>query len=158
MPEDLLLEVETTPAVAASLENIEDLERIAMRELDRAVQGMKGSVQVFENAWRHIVLDVAKGQTSQVQAARARLLTAFEKRLSLLRQTHALATRFRKLERSDVPDPAVLLPEIAGMERLKATVFDRWRGPEDLEDLAARDYPLTTAELEQVGPRCRPPQ
>ena len=55
------------------------------------------------------------------------------------------------------PDPDVLLPEIAGLERLKATVFDRWQTAEDLEDLAARDYPLTTADLDAIGPHRRPP-
>ena len=43
------------------------------------------------------------------------------------------------------------------MERLKARVFDRWQTAEDLEDLAARDYPLTTADLDQIGPHRRPP-
>ena len=43
------------------------------------------------------------------------------------------------------------------MERLKAEVFDRWQTADDLEDLAARDYPLTTEELDRIGPSRRPP-
>ena len=54
-------------------------------------------------------------------------------------------------------DPDFLLPEIDGMERLKTRVFDRWQSADDLEDLAARDYPLTTADLDQIGPQRRTP-
>jgi hypothetical protein len=122
-----------------------------------AVAGMKGSARAFENAWRRIVLGVAGGQTAEIQAARPRLLNALEKRLGLLKQVQALAAWLAKLGRADVPNPDSLLPEIAGMERLKANVFDRWQSAEDLEDLAARDYPLTTADLDQVGPQHRPP-
>ncbi|MCI0380525.1 MAG: hypothetical protein L0215_23305 [Gemmataceae bacterium] len=43
------------------------------------------------------------------------------------------------------------------MERLKARVFDLWQTAEDLEDLAARDYPLSTADLDKIGPQHRPP-
>jgi hypothetical protein len=160
MPEDWLLELETAPPVAGSLESIEDLVREAMQhaaQVRLAMEGMKGSARTFENIWRRIVLDVAKGQTTQMQGVQTRLLRALDKRLSLLKHTHALATWLRKLGRADVPDPDVLLPEIAGMERLKASVFDTWRTPDDLEDLAARDYPLTTAELDQIGPQRPPP-
>jgi hypothetical protein len=157
MPEDLLLELEAVPPVAGSLENAEDLVRVVAREVGSAVEGMKGSARAFENAWRRIVMDVARGQTAEIQAARPRLLSAFEKRLGLLRQTHALATWLSKRGRVDGPGPDALLPEIAGMERLKASVFDRWQTADDLEGLAARDYPLTTADLDQIGPQRRPP-
>jgi hypothetical protein len=157
MPEDLLLELETAAPVAGSLENIEDLARVMAREVGWAVEGMKGSAQRFEDTWRHLVLEVAKGQTTEMHAARPRFLSAFEKRLDLLKQAHALATWLRKLGRVDVPDPDVLLPEIVRMERLRASVLDRWQTAEDLEDLAARDYPLTTADLDQIGPHRRPP-
>jgi hypothetical protein len=86
-----------------------------------------------------------------------RLLRSFEERLRLLRQTHALAQWLSGSGRPDVPNFDILLPEIAGLERLKAGVFDRWQTAEDLEDLAARDYPLTTADLDRIGPRHRPP-
>jgi hypothetical protein len=160
MPEDLLLELEPAAPVAGSFESIEDLEREALRYADQvglAVEGMKGSAVTFENIWRRIIIEVAKGQTTKIHAARQRLLSAFEKRLSLLKHTQALARWLRELGRVDVPDPEVLLPEIAGMERLKANVFDRWQTADDLEELAARDYPLTTADLDQIGPQRRPP-
>lgn len=118
---------------------------------------MKGSVPQLENAWRQIVLNVAKGLTAEMHAARARLLAAFDKRLTLMKETYALATWLRNLGSTCVPDPDVLLPEIARTERLKAHVFDRWQTPQDLEDLAARDYPLTTAQLDQIGPTHKPP-
>lgn len=160
MPEDLLQELETAPPVAGSLESIEDLVGEALRhaaEVGLAVEGMKGSARLFENIWRRIVMHVAKGQTTQMQAARLRLLSAFEKRLRLLKHTHTLATWLRKLGREDVPDPDILLPEIAGLERLQASVFGPWQTADDLEDLAARDYPLTTADLDRIGPQRQPP-
>jgi hypothetical protein len=157
MPDDLLLELDTAAPVADRLENIEDLVRVVVREVGWAVEGMKGSQATFESIWRRIIADVANGRTAEMHAARLRLFTAFEKRLDLLNQTHTVATWLRKLGRAEVPDPDVLLPEIRGMERLKAEVFDRWQTAEDLEDLAARDYPLTTADLDQIGPQQRPP-
>lgn len=156
MPEDLLLELETAAPIAGSVESIENLEREAMRhaaQVGLAVEGMKGLALKFESLWRRLIVDVAKGQTTEIQAARPRLLGAFEKRLSLLKHTYALAQWLRTLGRTDVPDPDLLLPEIGGMERLKVSVFDRWQTAEDLEDLAARDYPLTTADLDQLGRR-----
>jgi hypothetical protein len=158
MPDDLLLELEPTPAVADSLENVEDLVRVMVRSVSLAVEDMKGAASAWDDAWRNIIVrDVAQGKTAEIHAAHVRLRKAFEKRLSLLKHTHALAEWLRELGRADVPDPDVLLPEIAGMERLKASVFDRWQTAEDLEDLAARDYPLTTPDLDQIGPRHRPP-
>ena len=157
MPEDLLDELEPAAPVIVSLDNIGDLVRVVARDVGCAVAGMKGSALAFENAWRRIVLGVAGGQTAEIQAARPRLLNALEKRLGLLKQVQALAAWLAELGRADVPNPDSLLPEIAGMERLKANVFDRWQSAEDLEDLAARDYPLTTADLDQRGPHRRPP-
>src|SRR5260370_26091963 len=157
MSEDLLSELETAPSVAGSLDNVEDLVRVVVPEAGWALQRMKGYAPTFENAWRRIVVDVARGQTAQIQAVPVRLLNAFEKRLGLLRATHALAVGLANLGRSPCPDAEVLLPEIAGMTRLKANVFDRWQTAADLEDLAARDYPLTTSELDRLGPHQPPP-
>jgi hypothetical protein len=157
MSEDLLLELETAAPVAGSLEDIEKLVQVIVRQLGQAVEGMKGSAQTFANAWGRIIIDVARGQTTTIQAARPQLLNAFEKRLRLLKDTHALATGFTKLGRADVPDPNILLPEIAGMEQLKVRVLDHWQTADDLEDLAARDYPLTTEDLDRIGPQLRPP-
>jgi hypothetical protein len=157
MPEDLLLELETSTPVVGTLQNIEDLVRVVGREVRLAVEGMQGSAFTFENTWRRIVMDVARGQTTEIQALRPRLLSAFERRLSLLKTTHALAAWLHQLGRADFPGPDVLLPEIVGMERLKDRVFDVWESAENLEDLAARDYPLTTADLDQIGPYRRPP-
>ena len=151
MSEDLLLELETAAPVAGSLENIEDLLRVVVRGVGWAVEGMKGSAFAFENAWRRIVLDVARGQTAEIQAARPRFLSAFEKRFGRLKRTYAVASWLHKPGGAGVQDPDALLSEIAGMERLKAGVFDRWQTADDLEDLAARDYPLTTADLDRAG-------
>jgi hypothetical protein len=157
MSEDLLLELETAAPVVGSLENIGDLIRVLTRDVRFVMEGLKGSALTFQNAWGRLIVDVAKGQTAEIQAARPRLLTAFEKRLDLLKTTYELAAWLHKLGWTDVPDPDALLPEIKGMERLKAHVFDQWQSADDLEDLAARDYPLTTADLDRIGPQRRPP-
>ena len=60
-------------------------------------------------------------------------------------------------------DPAAVLRVVrrACLPRDQVSAADRpWvieRSGEDLEDLAARDYPLTTADLDQIGPQRRPP-
>ncbi len=163
MPEGLLLEeLENAAPVAESLEKIEeqvlDMLRGVAGKMGRVAERMNGTALRFENAWRQTVTNVARGQTAEMQAARPRLLSAFEKWLGLLRQAHALLTRYHKRGWTELPNPDVLLPEIAGMERLKARVFDPWQSAEDLEDLAARDYPLTTADLDRIGPQRRPPE
>jgi hypothetical protein len=160
MPEDLLQELETADSVAGSLESIEELVREAMghaAQVTSAVAGMRGSALTFQKIWRRIVIEVANGQTSEMQAARPRLLSALEKRLGLLRDTYALAEWLRMLGREDMQAAAVLRPEIDALSQLKASVFDRWHSAEDLEELAARDYPLTSADLDRIGPRHRPP-
>ena|SRR5438046_2545859 len=160
MPKDLLQELEAAAPLAGSLESVEDLVREAMThaaQVGLAVEGLRGSAGAFESIWQRIIIHVGKGQAAEINAGRPRLLSVFEKRLLLLRQIHALATWLRKLGSAEVPDPDVLLQEIDGMERLIIRVFDRWQTAEDLEDLAARDYPLTTADLDRIGPQHRPP-
>lgn len=157
MPTSLLLELETAPQVAEGLEYVERLVHADAGKVGRAVEGMRGSAHLFENAWRQIVMAVAKGQTLEMHGARSQLLAAFEKRLRLLKDTHAVASWLLKRGARDIPDPDGLLPEIAGMERLKAGTLDRWHTEDDLEDLAARDFPLTTADLHQIGPMRRAP-
>ncbi len=134
-----------------SLENIEHLVPVFIRQVGWAIEGMKGSARLFENTWHRIIMDVARGQTAAMHVVRPRLLCALEKWLGLLKDTQAVAKWLATSGRATVPDPEVLLPEIAGLERLKARVLDQWQTAEDLEDLAARDYPLTTADLDRVG-------
>ena len=43
------------------------------------------------------------------------------------------------------------------MDQLKASVFDHWHTAEDLEELAAKDYPLTTSDLDRIGSQHPPP-
>lgn len=157
MSEDLLLELESAIPIAGRLENIEDLLRVMVREARWAVEGMKGSAGAFDNAWRRIVVAVAKGKTAEMQAARPRLLRAFEKRLNLLKQTHALAMRLSMINGTDMPDSNVLVPEIEEMERLKARVFERWQSADDLEKLAVEHYPLSQSRLEQIAATHVPP-
>jgi hypothetical protein len=160
MPDDLLQELKIAAAAPGSLESVEDLVRRAMdhaAQVGSAVEGLRGSALAFENIWRRIVMHLAQGQTAEIDAGRLDLLSVFDKRLRLLKQTYSLATWLRKLGSTVVADPDVLLPEIDGMEKLKARVFDRWQTVADLEDLAARDYPLSTADLDRIGPDLRPP-
>lgn len=158
MPEELLLDgLETADSLSERLEKLVDDLHGTIRQLGRFVEWMKGMALTYENAWRQIVTKVAKGQTAEMQAARPQLLSDFEKRLDLLKRIHALFTRYHKEGWTDLPDPDVLLPEIAGMERLKARILDHWQSADDLEELAARDYQLTTADLDRTGPQRRPP-
>jgi hypothetical protein len=157
MTEDVLLELETPAPIAESLDNIKDLARKFVPDVGKAVEGLKGSAQLFENGWQRLILNVANGRTTEIQAARPQLLSAFETRLGILKDTYALAKWLFQGGREGIPDPDVLLPEVAGMERLKADMFDRWQTADDLEDLAARDYPLTTEDLDRIGPNRQPP-
>jgi hypothetical protein len=157
MSEDLLLELETATPISNSLEDIEDLVRVAIRQAGSAVESMKGSVRAFEHVWQSIIVDVAKGQTAEMQAIRARLLKAFETRLDQLKRARALVAGFSTLDRRDLPDPQALVAEIEGMERLKARVFDRWHSADDLERLAVEHYPLTQARLKKIAATHAPP-
>jgi hypothetical protein len=166
MPGNLLLGLEKDAPVAANLEALErggsaleELRRVYGNQVGLIVEIMRGLASTFEQNWQAIVRAVAKGQTAEMQAARPTLLEAFARRLDLLKRAHALAARFRQSYGAEVvPDPDILLPEIAAMERLRVKVFDRWQTVDDLEDLAGRDYPLTTADLDRIGPQRRPPE
>ena len=157
MPESLLLQLETANELTQSLDYIENLMQVDVAKVASAIDGQKGLAQPFEKLWQRIVIEVASGKTTELQTARPELVGVFEKRLSLLKDTHAFATWLTKRCVEGVPDPDNLLPEIVGMERLKARVFDQWQTAEDLEDLAARDYPLTTVDLDKIGPLRQPP-
>ncbi len=158
MPEESLLgELEIADSLLEGLEKIDDALRSNSRAVGRIIARMKGTALAFENEWRRIVTNVAKGQTAEMQTEREGLLNEFEKRHDFFKKNYALLSGLHKRHQTDFPDPDFLLTEIAGMERLKARVFDRWQTAEDLEDLAARDYPLTTTDLDQIGPQRRPP-
>ena len=159
---DLLEELETSASAAVNLEEIEELLRATRRAVapvvSRIAESLKGSALTYQNAWQRIVLDVAKGKTAEIQSARPRLIGALEKQLRRLKLIHSIAASFKAFGEPNVPNPDDLLPEIAGMERLKITVFDQWTTAEELEALAARDYPLTGPDLERIGPQRRPPE
>ena len=161
MPLQLLEELEAAAPAESTLEEVEEhlraVARLVAPSVSRIAEAMKGSAVTFQNAWRRIVLDVARGKTAEIQAARAQLLSTVEKRIRQLKLVHALATWLATRGEVDFPFPDDLLPEIASMVQLKTSVFDQWQSAEDLEDLAARDYPLTTADLERIGPQRRPP-
>ena len=158
MSASVLPDLETAPQVEESLEYIERIVHADSSKVARAVEGMVGSAKQFESAWQRIVTQVADARTAEIQSARPQLFAAFEKRLRLLKDAHAVASWLLQRGAADLPDPDVLLPEIAAMERLKSRVFDRWESADDLEDLAARDFPLSTADLDRIGPRLPPPQ
>jgi hypothetical protein len=161
MPLDLLAELEAaTPPPPEQLEHTDQLLQVFQQIVQRVnwgVEHCKGSVVLFERIWRTIVAAVAEGRMAEVQATREPFLKAVEDRLRVLKTTHTQATKVRAMGIPGTPDPAVLLPELAGMEKLKTRVCDRWQTADDVEDLAARDYPLTTADLDRIGPKHRPP-
>ena len=157
MPVDLLQELETPAPVAQTLNEMEGHLRETIKGIAHAVGEMRGVAGRFEEFWRQVVSAVAEGRTAEMQALRSQFLRSFEERLGLLEQTHARAQGLRGLGEENVPDPDILLPDIAGMERLRAKVLDPWQTADDLEELAARDYPLSTADLDRIGPHCKPP-
>lgn len=157
MPDDLLLELETAAPIEGNLENIEDLLRVMIREVGAAVAGMKGLAHTFETTWQNLIVEVAKGHIDEMQAARSELLSSFETRFSQLKRTHALVTWLSSLGRGNLPDPDLLMPEIKGMEQLKARVFDRWQSADDLEKLAVEHYPLSQARLDKIAATHAPP-
>lgn len=162
--EMLLKELESADRVAESLVKFEEDSRRGINDalnrgthkIGQFLEGMKGTGLAFENAWRKIVANVAKGQTAEMQAERTGLLNDFEKRLDILKKGYALLTREHKGGWSDL-DPDFLLSEIAGMERLKARVFDRWQSADDLEKLAVEHYPLSQSRLEKIAAAHAPP-
>ena len=157
MSENLLLELGEPDTLAKDLEKIEGMLRGVREEVSRIVERMRGAGLTFENAWRQIFEKVAKGQTKEMHAVRSRLLSAFEKRLDLLKQGHSLLSVYYNQVWTELPNPDDFLAEIADMERWKACVLDRWQTADDLEDLAARNYPLTTADLDRIGPQHQSP-
>lgn len=157
MPEELLLEeLETADSLLENLEKIDDALRYNARALGLFLERMKGTALAFENAWRKIIINVAKGKTAEMQAERTGVLNDFETRLDILKKGHASLTSQYKGGWTDL-DPDFLLSEIATMERLKARVLDRWQSTEDLERLAVEHYPLSQAQLEQIAATQAPP-
>src|SRR5437016_110218 len=130
MLETLLPELETAARTAVHLEALEErgseVEQVLheyLRDVGKAVRGMRGSAQLFANIWRSIVLLVARNHTTEMHAAREWLRRTFAHRLELLERTSVLARKLRQLYGEDAaPAPEILTPEIAAMSALKAKV------------------------------------
>ena len=157
MADDLLLELGTAVPAAKSLENIEDLVRVLVRQIGEAVEDLKGSARAFENIWQSIVVEVARGRTAEMQAVLPRLQDWFETRLKQLKHIQVLMISLSALGKMSLPDTNALWPEIEGMERLKTHVFDRWQSATDLEKLAVEHFPLAQSQLEQIAVAHAPP-
>jgi hypothetical protein len=157
MLDGLLSELERVVPASKKLENIEEHMPAFVRLVGEAVEDMKGSARAFENIWQSIIMEVAKGRAAEIQADRPGLLNCFETRLSQLQRAHTFVTWLAALGRAEVPDPNVLVPEIEGIERLKARVFDRWHSADDLEKLAVEQYPLSQSRLEELASANPPP-
>lgn len=138
--------------LAAHVELVDRIKVSLVGEVKRLVGGLAGSADLFEGAWRRCIGAAARGQSEEVQAQRDALKTAFETRLALLRRAREVAV---VAEGNGLV--GLLVEETSRMERLKTRVFDRWETVEDLEDLAARDYPLSSADLVRLSQDCKPP-
>jgi hypothetical protein len=164
MVERLLPDLKTTPATGR-LENLEEqaegfelVWRALVRGVGAVVEEAKGSGGRLEESWRRIVLAVARGETEVAHAQREQLQAGVCASLEFFKRLFKLEAMIRpRLRKEEALDLDPLLPEVAALERFKSTVLDRWQTAEDLEDLAARDYPLSTTELDQIGPTRRPP-
>lgn len=121
-------------------------------EVSRLVRGVIGSAALFEEIWRQCVQGAARGETEEIQAQRESLRQGFTLRLDLLRRAGTMAGQVNGSASAELAN------EIGRMERLQERVFDKWKTAEDLEDLAARDYPLSRAELDRIGATRQPPQ
>jgi hypothetical protein len=164
MTEPLRIELKPVETSKANVESLEEqasayerLLRVFAREVGRLATALASSAEEFASAWQRCVRLVAAGETERVQATREWLSAGVQDRLDLLKRVHRLAVLGRQHAHNGALDPEVLAQAIAGLERLKEQVLDRWQTTEDLEDLAARDYPLTTADLERIGPGRQPP-
>src|SRR5690242_843604 len=92
MPGALLERLETTDSLLENLEKIDGALRSNAGALGRFLDGMKGTTLAFEKAWRKIVGNVAKGQTSEMHAERVGLLNDFQKLIDILKKGHASLT------------------------------------------------------------------
>ncbi len=165
MPKEILLKgLESADRVAESLEKVEEDLRLGINnalnrgthKIGQFLEGMKGTALAFENAWRTIVINVAKGQTAEMQAERTGLLSEFDKRIDILKKGHAFLTGEHHKGYTDL-DPDFLLPEIADMQRFKTRVLDRWQSADDLEKLAVEQYPLAQSQLKKIAASHTPP-
>jgi hypothetical protein len=154
MAESLLRELEAGPErLEASAEISDRLHHLFTQEVGRLTAGLAGSARSFDDAWLECVRAVARGETERVHAAHDRFLAAFERRMELLRRGRQLAALA-----NGGGDVSLLDAEIAGMQRLRERVFVPWQTSDDLEELAARDYPLPYAKLQELARHFKPPQ
>jgi hypothetical protein len=158
MSVDLLQKLEAMPRGVDPAEiekqgSVLDQMRIAhVHDVAAAVVALKGSEAHFKEIWRQLVLVVAQGRIVEAHAVRPHLLASIDKCLNWLKRIRARAVDLQAMGgREATPDPEELLPDIVGLERLKADLFDRWQSPEDLELLAVNHYPLSKSHLEDIA-------
>lgn len=138
-------------------ETMEQMNRTQMHEARSIVENLQGYADQFQAIWSACVQAVARGETESIHSLLEQFAESVRDGVDLLKRAHDFARGVTPVTDEPAVDDDVLLPDLAALKRLQANVLDCWHTVEDLEDLAARDYPLTTDDLEKIGPQRQPP-
>jgi hypothetical protein len=106
--------------------------------------------------WRHWSLVGMAGHAEEVQAQRDRFLCFVNSRLDQVKRMGDLVDRVSQIEKRPLPEADELRAVADELRKLKADIFDKWVTLEDLEDLLAAQFPLSSAQLEALGQKYQP--
>jgi hypothetical protein len=128
------------------------------REVETGVRSILGASHRFQEAWEACRAQVVAGQAAAVQAFRDRFIRSFEQRLAHLREALQLVQFAARVAGRELQEAEQLQAEISALAPALDRLASRWRTQEDLEELAAEDFPLPAAELKAIAAKHPPPQ
>ena len=157
MPEELLIDLDEGKGFDATLGGLEGLRRLFVEQARSVLDLVIPFPSQVRQRWGQLCRAVAAGHLEQVHRLRPEFSAWVETRLSHLKDAQRLASKAAVLEDAELPGSAELPRLIRELERFRDRVFSAWKTPEDLEDLAAADYPLPASRLEALCRHYPPP-
>ncbi len=143
-------------ALAKQIQIAEEL-RQKIIEMPRALVPVAAAYPTqVQEVWQHWCKVGMAGHAEDVQAQREKLLWFVNSRLDQLQRIASLVESISQFARRPLPEPDQLRAIGEELRRLKAAIFDKWVTLENLEDLLAAQFPLSTAKLEALGQQHRP--
>ena len=120
---------------------------VLREDLASEVDGLQNLLRDARDFWAAICREVLVGRTEQAHADRERLQRTIEESLLTIRDWLPIACAVFRSPGREVAELGTMAQE---SERFWNRIFDRWKTPEDLEDLVANATAPTPEQLDAM--------
>jgi hypothetical protein len=155
--DELELPLVVTERIAdAALRDGVDSRREALTLVDQLATRVESWPQFFREFFQDCARGLEPEQSAELHQLRETLRARWEAVLAQSRRLLALAEQFHGLPEATKISLRLRQAQ-QNLAKLGNDVFDRWHTLEDLESLLVKYFPLTTAQLEALAAKFRPP-